>query len=179
MSSQNSWCFLVATQYRINQRGRVHCTMSDFWNRSSFRSCSEKISIIPLNTGVHKREASEGSRSCHSTHNSYTFVGVPVLRATGYEGISPNLHACHFLILEAPLRQVKQSGWLKSMCISREMLFTPSPGQQWELAAKRITVRGELAVPMWEKKAKCVEEYNNTCETSSSKALPDLSTPRC
>lgn len=109
-----------------------------------------------------------------------------MLRVTGYEGIRLNLHACHILILEAPLRQVKQSGWLKSMCIRREMLLTPSPGQQWELAAKRITVRGELVVPMWEKKAKCVEKYSNKCEMSSNKklscvplALPDLQTQAC
>lgn len=75
-----------------------------------------------------------------------------------------------FSLVEAHLRQVKWSSWLKSMCIRREM-FTPSPGQQWELAATRTTVWGELAVPMWEKKGKCAEKYNNKCEMSSSKSL--------
>lgn len=35
-----------------------------------------------------------------------------------------------------------------------ETLFTPSPGQQWELAATRSAVWGELAARMWEKKGK-------------------------
>lgn len=113
-----------------------------------------KRSVLSYYTGVHRREASEGSCSFIA---SYRQVVVPVLRANRYKGVSLNFYACHFLLVEAPLWQVKQSSWLKSMYIRREMLFTPSPGQQWELAAKGITVRGELAAPMWEKKTKCVE----------------------
>lgn len=60
-----------------------------------------------------------------------------VLRVAGGEGVNPNTHAMLFSRCEAPLRQVKRSSWHESTRIRGEMLFTPSPGQQWELAATR------------------------------------------
>lgn len=129
----------------------------------------KRSACVPSNTTRSDRrwEASEGSCSCHCTGDSYRlWWGQLDVKRSVWTSTR-----MLFSPVEAPLRQVNWSSWHKSMRIRGEMLFTPSPGQQWELAATRTAAWGELAAPMWEKKGKSAEKYNSKCEMSSSKSL--------
>lgn len=115
------------------------------------------ISLLLLK-GQHVGYPIEHNQKCscssHCTGDSYRFARMPVLRAAGCEGVSLNLCTCCFLLLKLLSRQVKWSSWHKFMCTRRELLFTPSPGQQWELATTRTAVWGELTAPTVEGKGR-------------------------
>ena len=62
--------------------------------------------------------------------------------------LDAQLCAHYFPLVE--LQFDRWNGAAGSMCIRAEILFTPSSGRQWELAATGAAVWGELAVPVWE-----------------------------
>lgn len=79
----------------------------------------------------------------------------------------PSMH----VIGEASLQNVKLSTW-KHVHEKRNVVYIlPRPVVGVSSSEKKHAVRGELADPVWEKKGKCAEKYNNKYEMFSSKTL--------
>lgn len=96
--------------------------------------------------------------SAHSTQwsDSHTRVGMlPLGGRPTWRGKVENLRACCCLHSSGSVSPV---GCNRFRCLIWRLVFTPSPGQQWELAATTAAVWGEMTTPIVE------NTHKQTCD---------------